>query len=116
MSVPTNIRIQTVLIMSKFESSGVVRRKLEVELGRSTSIDGAIRATFQRFCETGAVEEKEYSGRPSKMIEEVRDVIENQSQLNVRTVTITYFNSPAIMTQHLSLKLYKMNFVQQLID
>ena len=47
-------------------------------------------ATLQRFCETGSVEDRELSGRPSTVIEdkveEVRDVIDNQPQSRVRTI------------------------------
>jgi transposase len=82
MTVPKNIRIQIVLLMAKYESPAIVRRKLQVEFGRSIPSEGCITATFQRFCETGTVEDKERSGRPSKIaeekIEEVHDVIENQ--------------------------------------
>jgi hypothetical protein len=80
MPVPTNIRIQIVLLMAIFESSVIVRQKLHVEFGRSAPSEGCITATFQRFCETGTLENKERSRRPSKMTKvkagEVHDVVE----------------------------------------
>ena len=103
--------------MTKFESPAVVRRKLQVEFDRNTPCEGTITYTFQRFSETGIVEDKERSARLSKiteeMIEEFSDVIENQSQSSVRTVATAYSISPATMIQHLSLKPCKMHFVQQ---
>ncbi|CAF4838974.1 unnamed protein product, partial [Rotaria sp. Silwood2] len=84
MPVPKNIRVPIVLLMAKYESPAIVRRKLQVEFGRSIPSEGCIAVTFQPFCETGTVEDKERSGRPSTIteekVEEVNDVIENQSQ------------------------------------
>ena len=124
MTVPKNIRIQIVLLMAKYESPAVVRRKLQVEFGKNTPSEGCITVTFQRFCETGTVEDKERSGRPSKIteekIEEVQGFLENQPQSSVRTVatacSIPRTTIHRIMREHLSLKPYKMHFVQQLYD
>ena len=110
--------------MAKYESAAVVRRKLQIEFGRSTPSEGYITVTFQRFCDTGTVEDKERSGRPSKIteekIEEVCDVIENDPQSSVRTVAATCSipttTAHRIMTEYLSLKPYKMHFVQQLYE
>ena len=73
MSVPTNIRIKIVLLMAKFESSTVVKRKLWTEFGKNTPGETTIRETFQRFCETGTVEDRERPGRPSEITEEKID-------------------------------------------
>ena len=110
--------------MAKYESAAVVRRKLQIEFGRSTPSEGCITVTFQRFCETGTVEDKERSGRPSKIteekIEEVCDVIENDPQSSVRTVaaacSIPTTTAHRIMTEYLLLRPYKMHFVQQLYE
>ena len=49
MSVPTNIRIKIVLLMAKFQSSTVVKRKLWTEFDQNTPGETTIRETFQRF-------------------------------------------------------------------
>ena len=59
MSVPTSIRIKIVLLMAKFESSTVVKRKLWTEFGKNTPGETTIREKFQRLCETGTVEDRE---------------------------------------------------------
>ena len=69
MSVPTNIRIKIVLLRAKFQSSTVVKRKLWTEFGKNTPGKTTIRETFQRFCETGTVEDRERPGRPSEITE-----------------------------------------------
>jgi hypothetical protein len=53
MTIPIDIRIKMVLLMAKFESPMVVRRKLQVEFGNKTPSVVSIQATFERFCETG---------------------------------------------------------------
>ncbi|CAF1525998.1 unnamed protein product [Rotaria magnacalcarata] len=87
MMIPTDIRIKIVLLMVKFESSTVVRRKLQVEFGNKTPSVVSIQPTFERFCETGTVEDRERSGRPSKIteekIDEVSDVLKNEPQSSV---------------------------------
>ena len=42
MSVPVNLRIKIVLLMTKFELSVVVRRKLQVELSKNTPTEACI--------------------------------------------------------------------------
>jgi hypothetical protein len=51
MSVPTNIRIQIVLLTAKFESPMIVKRKLQVEFGKNAPSENSIKVTFQRFCD-----------------------------------------------------------------
>jgi hypothetical protein len=69
MPVPTHTRIQIVLLMAIFESPAIMRQKLHVEFGRSTPIEGCIATTFQHFCETSTVENKERSRRPPTITE-----------------------------------------------
>lgn len=122
MTIPIEIRIKIVLLMAKFESSTIVRRKLQVEFGNKTPSVVSIQATFERFCETGTVEDRERSGRPSKIteekIDEVYDVLQNEPQSSVRVVATACSIRPTtahkIMTEYLSMKPYKMQFVQEL--
>ena len=80
--------------MGKFESPPLVQRKLEAGLGKNASKQNSSTATFQCFCETGPVENRECSGRSSKItekkIDEVHDVTKNQRQTSVRTVATAY--------------------------
>ena len=124
MSVTTNIRIKIVLLMAKFQSCTVVKRKLWTEFGKYTPGETTIRETFHRFCETGTVEDRERPGRPSEIteekIDEVAEVIENEPQSNVRSVattcSISRTTAHRIMTEYLSLKPCKMQFVQELYE
>jgi hypothetical protein len=49
--------------MAKFESSVVVRRKLQVEFGKNIPGEDSITSTFQCFFETGAAENRGRSRR-----------------------------------------------------
>ena len=88
----TYIRIKTVSIMAKFESPAIVQQKLEAEFCKDAPKEDCVIATFQRSCETGTLENRERSGRPSKITEEkfdkVYDVIENQQQTSIQTVVM----------------------------
>ena len=96
----------------------------EAKFGKNTPGLTCIKGTFQCFCETGTVEHRERSGRPSEIteekIDEVSDVLENGLQSSVRSVAILCSIPPTtahrIMTEHLSLKPYKVQFVQQLYE
>jgi hypothetical protein len=110
--------------MAKFESPTIVERKLKAEFGKNAPKKDCIIATFQRFCETGSVEDRERPGRPSTVtedkVEEVIDVIDNQPQSSVRTIatacSISTTTTYRIMTEYLSLKPFKGQFVQQLFE
>jgi transposase len=114
MSLPINIRIKIVLLMIKFESPIVVKRKLQVEFDKNTPSEVCIKEVFQRFCETGTVEDRERSGRPSKIteekVDEVHDVYENEPQSSVRAVSTVCAIPRTIvhrtMTEYLPMKLY----------
>jgi hypothetical protein len=110
--------------MAEFQSPTIVERKLKAEFGKNAPKKDCIIATFQRFCEIGSVEDRERSGRPSTvtedMVEEVRDVIDKQPQSSVRTIatacSISKTITHRIVTEYLLLKPYKVEFVQQLFE
>ena len=54
-----------------------VKRQLQVEFGEQTPDVDCIRKTFQRFCETGTVEDRQRSGRPHVIDEEKIDEVCN---------------------------------------
>ena len=77
MSVPINIRIIIVLLMAKFESSIVVKGKMQVEFGITTpNIDYTIDA-FQCFCEMSIVVNRPQFERPSEITKEKIDEVYN---------------------------------------
>lgn len=110
--------------MAKFESATLVRRKLQAEFGQKIPGEDCITKTFQRFCETGTVEDRQRSGRPSNITEEkiddVRDVCATEPHTSVRDVasacSISRTTTHRIMTEYLSLKPYKVQFVQKLYE
>ena len=79
---------------------------------------------FNAFVKLVPVEDRERPGRPSEIteekIDEVAEVIENEPQLNVRSVatacSIPRTTAHRIMTEHLSLKPYKVQFVQEIYE
>ncbi|CAF3178071.1 unnamed protein product [Rotaria socialis] len=75
MSVPIKIKIKIVLLMAKFESPVAVRRQLQTEFGTNVSTKTCTTKIFERFCETGTVEDRERFGRPSKITEEKVDEV-----------------------------------------
>ena len=104
--------IKIVLLMSKFESPVVVRRKLQIELGKDTPIETCIKYTFDRFCGTSRVKDRESPGRLPKITEEkineVRDFIQHEPQSPVRAVatdrTVSHATAHRIMRDYLGLK------------
>ena len=107
--------------MAKFESPVVVRRKLQVELGRNRPNEACIKRTFVHFCETGTGEDREHLDRPSKIakqkIDEVRNVIQDKPQSSIRaiasTCSIPSTTAYRITTKYLGLKLFRMQFVEE---
>ena len=95
MSTSINIRIEIVLLMAKFESPIMVKRKLQPEFGQDTPSD----------------EEK---------VDEVRDFCRTESTTSVRAVVTAYSvprtTTHRITTEYLSLKPYKAKFVQQIYE
>ncbi|CAF3421221.1 unnamed protein product [Rotaria socialis] len=94
--------------MAKSDSAAVVQRKLRAEFGINTPGLTCIKDTFERFCETGTVEDQE------------RDALKDKPQSSVLFVatdcSITPTTTHRIMTEYLALKPYKAQFVQQLYE
>ena len=124
MSVPINLRIKIAPLMAKLESSVVIRRKLQAEFGKYTSTEACIKRSFDRFCATAKVEDREHRGRPSKItaqkFNEVRDVTQDEPQSSVRAVStacsILAITAYRIMSESLGLKPFKMQFIQRLYE
>ena len=124
MSLALVIKIKIVLLMGKFQSLTTVKRKLQAEFGKQTPSLNCIKDVFERFTETGTVEDPERSGKPSgiteELVEKVHDVCKAERRQSVRTVpaacAIPKTTVHRIMREHLLLKPYKGYFVQQLYE
>ena len=101
-----------------------MKRKLQAEFDKQTASLNCIKDVFERFTETGTVEDRERSGRPSVITEEtverVHYICEVERRQSVRTVAaacaIPKTTVHRIMREHLLLKPYKGHFVQQLCE
>ena len=95
--------------MAEFEPLVVVGRRLQIELGKNTLTEACMKRSFERFCATGTVGDREHQGRPSKITErrigEVRDIIQDGPQSRVRAVATTCSIPPTtacrVMTEYL---------------
>ena len=118
------IKIEIVLLMGKFESLTTVKLKLQAEFGKQAPSLNCIKDGFERFTETGTVEDRERSGRPQviteETVEKVHYVCEAERRQSVRTVAaacaIPKTTVHRIMRESLLLKPYKGHFVQQLYE
>ena len=98
--------------MAKFESLTVVQRKLKDEFGTQTPSLHCIKDTFEHFNETGTVEDRQRSGRPSviteEKVEEVSHFCEAEPRSSVLTIaaacSIPKTTLHRVMTENLSLK------------
>ena len=114
------IKIGIVLLMGKFESLTTMKRKLQAEFGKQTPSLNCIKDIFERFTETGRVEDRESSRRSSviteETVEKVHYVCEAERRQSVRTVAVACAipktTVHGIMREHLLLKPYKGHFVQ----
>ena len=70
MSLALAIKIKIILLMDKLESLTTVKRRLQAEFGKQTPSLNCIKDVFERFTETGTVDDRERSGRPSVITEE----------------------------------------------
>ena len=103
------IKIKIVLLMAKVESVIVVKRKRQNDFGKNTSTEYGIRTRFERFCESGSVENRSRSGGPTGINQEKVDVVDDFLQThpgsNVRSVTgvpsILHTTTYRIRTEHL---------------
>ena len=124
MSVSIEIKIKIILLVAKFESATVVKRKRQSNFGRNAPTDHEIRIIFERFCETGSVEDRSRSARSivinQEKVDEVNDFLQTHRGSSVRSVaeisSISQTTIYRITTEHLLLKSCKMQFVQLLYE
>ena len=82
--------------MANFESPVIVRRTLQAEFGQHTPSEDIITRTYQHFCETGTVEDRQRSGRSSTIteekVDEVLDVCESKPYSSVESMVFLNSN------------------------
>ena len=116
--------MKIVLLIAKFESPVVVRRKLQGEFGKNRPIEAFIERTFVRFCEIGTGKDREHLDSPPKITkqksDEVRIVIQEKPQSSIRaiasTCSIPSTTAYRIMAEYLGLKLFKTQFVEEYLQ
>jgi hypothetical protein len=117
-------RIQIVLLMAKFESPIMVIRELQRREATDIPNRHSITAIYEKFLETGSVQDKIRTGRPSTIteekIQEVEEILEVEPVNNVTSVAqdanITRYKAHRIMRDIIGYKPYIMHNVQQLYD
>ncbi len=118
------LRIRVVILMAKFESATTVRRTLQRENAADIPTEQTIRNIYDKFLETGSVEDREGQGRPSIMTEEkkeeIAEILATTSMTSVRSVSQQVNMSKSVvhrlMRDVLNYKPYKMHLIQELYD
>lgn len=110
--------------MAKYESPVMVIRELQRRGTTRIPERHTITSIYQKFLETGSVEDLSRSGKPSTItenkVEEVEEILENEPVNSVRSLarqaTISPYQARRIMREFLGYKPYMMRSVQQLFD
>jgi ribosomal protein S25 len=118
------LRIKIVLLMAKLESPTAVRRCLQQENVSDIPTRLTIQAIYDKFIETGSVKDRERSGRPSVVTEEVAaeidQVVQNAAVASVRSIAQEVNVSKSVvhrtMRDVLGYKPYQMHLTQELYD
>jgi len=118
------LRIKIVLLMAKLESATLVQRHLQNENLSDIPSRQTILDIFDKFKETGSVKDRERTGRPSKVTDELKDeineVIQNNPANSVRNIAQEVNVSKSVvhrtMRDVLGYKPYHMRLVQELYD
>ncbi len=91
MPMNRELRIKLVLLMAKLEYPILVKRHLQRENYPYIPSENAIRSNFDKFIETGSVDDRERSGRPliatDEKVEEIAEVLANAPVNSVRNVS-----------------------------
>jgi hypothetical protein len=117
MPVDKELRIEIVLMMAKLEYSTFVRRSFQRDNLPYISSENTIRFIFNKFVETGSIDDRERSGRPptrtAEKVEEIAEVLANapvNSVPNVsREVDVSKSVVHRVMRGVLGFKSYKMH-------
>ena len=69
------VSIESVLLITKFESATVVKRKLQWDFGKNTLNEHGSRTGFERLFETESVKDRSQCGRPTGINQEKVDEV-----------------------------------------
>ena len=90
MSHSLETKIQVVILMAKYESPVMVIRELQRRGTTNIPERHAITSIYQKFLETGLVGDRVHTGRPSTIIEdktqEIQQILDNEPENSVRNV------------------------------
>jgi hypothetical protein len=120
----TQAKIQIVLLMAKLESPTRVIREMQRQGSNEVPERHAITSIYQKFLETGTVEDRSRPGRPSTVTDEMIELVETileEEPLNTvrnvaRTANLSKYQAHRIMRDILGLKPYMMHSTQFLYD
>ena len=89
----TETKIQMVLLIAKLESPARVIREMQRQGGKNVPERDAILSLYEKFLETGSVEDRSRSGKPSTItdgiVDELEQILMDKEPLNsVRNVGI----------------------------
>jgi hypothetical protein len=120
----TETRIQIVLLMAKLESPTRVIREMQRQGDKNVPERHAITSIYEKFLETGSVEDRSRSGRPSTITDEIVDEVEqilDEEPLNsvrnvARAASLSKYQAHRIMRDILGFKPYMMRSTQLLYD
>ena len=124
MRYPLEVKVQVVVLMAKFESPVMVIRELQRQGITDIPTRQTISSIYQKFLDTGSVQNVNPPGRPSTITEDKIDEVEQaltmqpmNSVRNIARVTdISKSQAHRIMRNIIGLKPYMMHCTQQLYD
>ena len=123
MSLITKERVFIVLKMAKSNNSPItVQRAWKAQINRHPPTDSTMRTTYQRFIETGSVDDYARSGRPSideTKQEQIKALFQNQPRTSIREASLQLtipFSSVQKSLKEAGLKNFRITMVQRLSD
>mgnify|MGYP002385373932 CR=1 FL=1 len=124
MSVSLDTKIQIVILMSKFESPIAVIRELQRQGVSEIPERHTISRIYQKFLQTGSVEDIKPPGRPTTIdetkIKQVEEALITMPMNTVRNIAreknISKSQTHRIMRDIIGFKPYMMHRTQQLVD
>jgi len=119
-----DVKIRIVILMAKLESATAVRRALQQEKFTDIPVNSTITRIYEKFCETGSVEDIFHSGRPKKYddnhamkVEEILNEKPKSTLTEISSLTnISRSSVFRLIHSELNLKSYKIQIHQKLFE
>ena len=117
-------KIQVVILMVRYESPVMVIHELQCQGTTNIPERHPITSICQKFLETGSLGDRAHTGRPSTIIEdkvqEIQQILDNEPVNSVRSVAreanVSRYQAHQIMRDCIGYKPHMMHSVQQLYD